>query len=71
MAKGYTNGKMAVNMQGCIMRIKKMVMEYIFGWMVDDMKDNGRMEKEMGQVRQYIRMGLRNVDFGLMIKDKI
>jgi len=33
------------------MRIKKMAMEYIFGWMVDDMKDNGRMEKEMGQVR--------------------
>jgi hypothetical protein len=47
MEKVNIDGKMVENISGVITKIIKMVLEYIIGLMVADLKVSGKMENEM------------------------
>lgn len=50
MGKGNLYGRMGKCMRGSMKMIRGMVMEFMFGLGIRDMKGNGRMDYDMGKV---------------------
>ena len=51
------------------MKIKSKAMEFTLGLMAEDMKEIGKMGREMDQGKQSIKIKPKNMDSGLMIRD--
>lgn len=69
MVRVFILGKMEENTKVLMNQIKSMVMVYMFGQMVGDMKEIGLMENNMDKENIYYLMVLLKLVSGNMEKD--
>ena len=69
MERENTHGKMVEVMKGNTTMIKSMGSEYIHGWMVEDMKDIGRTERDKAEESIYCQQELVGKEYGIKIKE--